>query len=272
MRRWELWLVPALAFLALFFFVPILLMAGRSLPDFSVKLYGEIFRTPLYFLVIANTFRIATIVTVLCLLLGYPIAYWLSGLTARRANLCLVFVLVPYFTSVLVRTYAWMVLLSNDGLINRALQSLHLITHPLKLIYNDTGVFIGMTYVLLPYMVLTLYAAMRSVDRRLLMAAAACGATPFQAFLRIFLPVTMHGVGGGCLLVFVLALGFFITPALMGGPHQTMIAMLIATEVDKLLDWGFASALAVVLLVLTLGGIVIFDRLVGIATLFERRG
>jgi putative spermidine/putrescine transport system permease protein len=124
--------------------------------------------------------------------------------------------------------------------------------------------------VLLPYMILTMYAAMRMVDRRLLMAAAISGASPRQAFLRVFVPVSLHGVAGGSLLVFVLALGFFITPALMGGPQQTMIAMLIATEVDKLFDWGFASALGVVLLLLTLGGTLIFHRLVGSGTLLQR--
>lgn len=266
-------MLPAVIFLGLLFIVPILLMVARSLltPGFSPAFYLDIIREPLYTLVLANTFRIAAIVTGICLLLGYPIAYWLSGLAPRRANLFLVLVLVPYFTSILVRTYAWMVLLSNDGLINRALLSLHVISQPVKLLYNDTGVFIGMVYVLLPYMILTLYAAMRLIDRRLLLAAAIMGAPPWQAFRRVFVPMTAHGVAGGCLLVFVLALGFFITPALMGGPHQTMIAMLIATEVDQLLNWGFASALAMVLLFATFLGIVLFDRLVGLETLLEGR-
>jgi putative spermidine/putrescine transport system permease protein len=272
-RRWALASWVPLGFLSVFFGVPIVLMAQQSLwtPGFSLRLYLEIIRDPFYVRVLWNTFRIAGVVTAVCLVLGFPAAYWLSGLHLRRATLYLVFVLVPYFTSILVRTYAWMVLLSNGGLINRALLTLHLTRAPIKLLYNDTGVFIGMAYVLLPYMILTLYAAMRMMDRRLLVAASVLGATPWQAFRRIFLPMTAHGVAGGCLLVFVLALGFFITPSLMGGPHQTMIAMLISTEVDQLLDWGFASALAMVLLVVTLLGILLFDRLVGLETFVEGR-
>jgi len=272
-KRGLLAIAPTLAFLGLFFVVPVLGMLQRSLftPAFSLTAYRDILHESTYWIVFASTFRIAAEVTLVSLGAGYPVAYWLSGLPPRRAHMYLVFVAVPYFTSVLVRTYAWMVLLSNDGLVNHVLATLHLIVHPLKLLYNETGVLAGMTYVLLPYMILALYAVMRGIDRRLVRAASVFGAGPWQAFLRVFLPLSVPGVAGGCLLVFVLALGFFITPALMGGPHQTMIAMLIDTEVDQLLNWSVASALAMVLLAITLVGLFLYDRLVGLETLLQGR-
>lgn len=273
MNRALLPLVPSFAFTLLFFGVPIAAMAATTFfsPAFSLDVYRKIFAEPVYLLVIWNTFRIAFFVTAICLAVGYPVAYWLSSLPARRANLLLAFVLLPYFTSVLVRTYAWLVLLAPNGIINSWLVGLHLVAHPIRLLYNEVGVLIGMVYVLLPYMILTLYATMRSVDRSLVRAAAAFGANPWNAFRRVFLPLSAPGVAAGSLLVFVIALGFFITPALMGGPRQTFIATLIEQQVSQSTDWALPSALAMLLLGITMFALVMYDRLVGLETIVGRR-
>lgn len=273
MNRPLLALIPALAFIGIFFGIPIATMGATTLfsPEFSLGVYRKIFAEPVYLVVMWNTFRVAFSVTLICLALGYPVAYRLTLMPARQANLLLAFVLLPYFTSVLVRTYAWLVLLAPNGIMNTWLVGLHVIAHPIKLLYNEAGVLIGMVYVLLPYMILTLYATMRSIDRSLVRAAAAFGASPWNAFRRIFLPLSAPGVAAGSLLVFVIALGFFITPALMGGPHQTFIATLIEQQVSQSTDWALPSALAMLLLGITLLALVAYDRLVGLETLVGRR-
>lgn len=201
---------------------------------------------------IINTNWIAFLVTLLTLVIGYPVAYGLSRARGLAFTLILVCILLPYFTSVIVRTYAWMVLLGRNGLINQALLGLGLIDEPLQLMYNRAGVLIGMTYVLLPYMVLTLYSAMKAVDPRLLQAAEGMGAGPLRVFLKVFLPLTLHGIIAGALIVFILAIGFFITPALMGGPSDIMIAMLIEREIELMLNWPVAALMTLVLLAVTL--------------------
>lgn len=269
------WLaVPPLLFLAVFFLYPIAAMLARSLSGpaggFSLHTYGDVVSQPVYFLILANTFRIAAIVTLACLAIGYPTAYFLTQYAGDRAPVYLAFIAVPYFTSVLVRTYAWMVLLGRDGLVNHLLVFLHIVDHPIKLLYTDFGVVIGMTYVLLPYMIIALYAVMRGIDQTLVRAAAAFGAGPWRAFRHVFLPLSLPGVVGGCLLVFVIALGFFVTPALMGGPSDQMIAMLIQTAVEQLLNWNLASALAALLLAATIVALFFYDRLVGLEKLIGR--
>jgi ABC-type spermidine/putrescine transport system permease subunit I len=202
--------------------------------------------------VLLNTNGIGAIVTLLVLVIGYPVSYALSrarGLAFTAILLCIV---LPYFTSTIVRTYAWMVLLGRTGLINQILLGLGLVDAPLELMYNRTGVIIGMTYVLLPYMVLTLYAAMKAVDPRLLQAAEGMGASPATVFLKVFMPLTLHGVIAGVLITFILAIGFFITPALMGGPGDMMIAMLIEREVELTQNWASAAMMTIVLLAVTL--------------------
>lgn len=202
--------------------------------------------------VLLNTNGIGAVVTLLVLVIGYPVSYALSrarGLAFTAILLCIV---LPYFTSTIVRTYAWMVLLGRTGLINQMLLGLGLIEAPLELMYNRTGVIIGMTYVLLPYMVLTLYAAMKAVDPRLLQAAEGMGASPATVFFRVFMPLTLHGVIAGVLITFILAIGFFVTPALMGGPGDMMIAMLIEREVELTHNWASAAMMTIVLLAVTL--------------------
>jgi ABC-type spermidine/putrescine transport system permease subunit I len=206
-----------------------------------------------------------------CLALGYPLAYVLATRRPRTAQLLMIIVVLPFFTSIIVRTYAWMVLLGRNGIVNQYLMTLGFTDKPLLLLYNQGGVVIGMSYVLLPYMVLTVYSVMRSIDPRLVRAAHSLGASRLQAFRRVFLPLSLPGIAGGTLLVFILSLGFFITPALMGGPGDMMIAMLIEREVEITLNWSFASALAVILLALTLVGFTGYNRIVRLERVFEGR-
>ena len=201
---------------------------------------------------LVNTLWISAVVTALVLVIGYPVSYAMSRASGLAFTLLLLCIVLPYFTSTIVRTYAWMVLLGRNGLINQLLLGLGLVSEPVQLLYNRTGVIIGMTYVLLPYMVLTLYAAMKAVDMRLLQAAESMGATPLQVFARVFMPLTLHGVVAGVLITFILALGFFVTPALMGGPGDMMIAMLIEREVELTQNWPGAALMTIVLLVVTL--------------------
>lgn len=208
-----------------------------------------------------NTNVIALMVTAMVLVLGYPIAYALSRAKGATFALIILCIVLPYFTSVIVRTYAWMVLLGRNGLINQVLLGTGLVSEPVDLLYNRVGVIIGMTYVLLPYMILTLYASMKAVDDRLLMAAAGMGARPLYIFRRVFMPLTFHGVAAGVLIVFILAIGFFITPALMGGPSDLMIAMLIEREVELSQNWPAAALLTLVLLAVTLALYAIYARI-----------
>lgn len=274
-RRWKPWLLlaPSLLALLVFFIYPLIKMLGFSLysPDFTWDHYLRIIHEPVWINVLWITLRISLWVTLSTLLLGYPLAWVLAGLKPRTANIFLILVVIPYFTSVLVRTYAWMVLLGTEGVVNQLLIAAGLITEPLKLMYTATGVLIGMTYILLPYMVLALYSVMRGIDFGLLHAAESLGASRCRAFWRIIVPLSLPGVAAGGLLVFILALGFFITPALMGGPQQTMISMVIESQIETYFDWGFGSALSTVLLVCTLLLFWLYQRVVGLDQLFEAK-
>nr|WP_245215467.1 ABC transporter permease [Pararoseomonas baculiformis] len=207
-----------------------------------------------------NTGWVGAVVTLLTLVIGYPVSYALSRARGAAFTVILLCIVLPYFTSTIVRTYAWMVLLGRNGLINQILLGLGLVSEPVNLLYNRTGVIIGMTYVLLPYMVLTLYAAMKAVDPRLMQAAEGMGASPATVFRRVFMPLTLHGVVAGVLITFILAIGFFITPALMGGPGDVMIAMLIEREVELTQNWPAAAMMTVVLLAVTLTLYAVYSR------------
>lgn len=204
--------------------------------------------------------------TLLVLVIGYPLSYALSRAKGLAFSLILVCIVIPYFTSVIVRTYAWMVILGRNGIINQFLLGLGIVDEPLQLMYNRLGVVIGMTYVLLPYMVLTLYAAMSAVDHRLLQAAEGMGAKPLTVFTKVFLPLTLHGVVAGSLIVFILAIGFFITPALMGGPGDVMMATLIEREIEISQNWPVAALMTIVLLTITLVLYAIYGRFADRAT------
>jgi len=272
--RYLLALLPALVLLAGLFVYPLFGIVTRSVYNkggYTLESYRQIVNVPVYLQVLGATFRTSALVTLLCLALGYPLAYVLATRRPRTAQLLMIVVILPFFTSIIVRTYAWMVLLGRNGIVNQYLMALGLTNEPLPLLYNQAGVVVGMTYVLLPYMVLTIYSVMSGIDPGLVRAAHSLGASRFQAFRRVVLPLSLPGIAGGTLLVFILSLGFFITPALMGGPRDMMIAMLIEREVEFTLNWSFASALAVILLALTLVGFVGYNRIVRLDRVFEGR-
>lgn len=244
--------LPALIFLLVLFLMPLVILFAQSVEGGTFEHYSKAIFDDLYRGVLIDTLLIAAYVAMISLLLGYPVAYFLANAPALWAAAGLVFLLVPFWTSILVRTYGWMVILGRNGIINRYLMETGLISSPLQLVNNMTGVLIGMVHVLLPYMVFPLFAVMKRMDNNLIVAAEGLGATRWQVFRRVYFPLTLPGVLAGVTLVFVLSIGFYITPALLGGGKVTMSALLIEKQVSQFLDWGFASALSVVLLVVTL--------------------
>ena len=202
--------------------------------------------------ILLRTFSISLVVTLWCLLLAYPLAWWLSTLPARKANVLMILVLVPFWTSILVRVAAWIVLLQSEGLINRGLMGLGAIGEPLPLLFNRTGVVISMTHILLPFMILPLYSVMKSVPPTYHRAAVSLGSAPLAAYFRVYVPQTYAGIGAGCLLVFILAIGYYVTPALLGGADDQMLSYYIAQYTNVNLNWGMACALGALLLGATL--------------------
>ena len=202
--------------------------------------------------ILLRTFHISLVVTLVCLLLGYPLAWWLASLPARPANVLMILVLVPFWTSILVRVAAWIVLLQSEGLVNRGLMGLGLIEQPLALLFNRTGVVIAMVHILLPFMILPLYSVMKSVPPTYLRAAVSLGSSPVAAFFRVYVPQTYPGIGAGVLLVFILAIGYYVTPALLGGADDQMLSYYIARYTNVEVNWGMACALGALLLAATL--------------------
>lgn len=271
---WAVLALPVLVFLLAGFLVPLAFMAVRSVTDLPdgatdpLTNFRRFFAGEANLRVLGNTFWIAGVSTVACLLIGYPYAYLMRLASPRWAGVLLIAVLVPFWSSLLVRTYAWQVILRDTGLINSTLQGWGVIAEPLDLYQTTTGVLLGMTQILLPFMVLPLYTTMARIDPELTKAAANLGASPARAFLRVFLPLSIPGVLAGSLLVFVLALGFYITPALLGSPKDTMLSAFIATRVQQQLDWGLASAMALVLISLTLVVLFFASRVIRVRDVF----
>jgi putative spermidine/putrescine transport system permease protein len=212
--------------------------------------------------ILLRTFSISATVTIFCLLLGYPLAYWLSTLTPRQANILMILVLVPFWTSILVRSAAWIVLLQSNGLVNRSLLELGLISEPLPLLFNRLGVIIAMVHILLPFMILPLYSVMKSVPATYLRAAVSLGSSPLAAFFRVYVPQTFPGIGAGGLLVFILSIGYYVTPALLGGADDQMLSYYIAQYTNVNVNWGMACALGAVLLSATLVLYAVYRRVV----------
>jgi ABC-type spermidine/putrescine transport system permease subunit I len=221
-------------------------------PAFTLKNYIRVYQNPVYLEVILITFRLSLIVTFFSLLLGYPLAYFLNHIDPQKSQILMIFVVLPFWTSILVRVYAWMVILGRNGIINSFLMKLGVISEPLNLLFNTFSVTVGMVHFLLPFMVFPVYSVMNGIDKNLVMAAYNLGATPFTAFWKVFFPLSLPGVGAGSLIVFILAIGFFVTPSLLGGRGDIVISMLIENQVNVQFNWPFASALAFVLLAFTL--------------------
>jgi putative spermidine/putrescine transport system permease protein len=245
------WLVaPAAALLLVVFVYPVfwLLLRSFSDPTWGFQNFRILIERPVYLRALWNTVVVSGTVTAVCLLLGYPLAYTIANAGPRLRRLLIFAVLIPFWTSLLVRTFAWMVLLQQKGLINQTLLQLGLIERPLTLIYNRIGVIVGMVHILLPFMILPLYSVLTRIDPTYSSAAASLGAPPVSNFLRVYLPLSLPGVLTGTVLVFVIGLGYYITPALLGGPGDTMIAQLIEAQVAEFGRWGLAGALALILL------------------------
>jgi putative spermidine/putrescine transport system permease protein/spermidine/putrescine transport system permease protein len=246
---------PALVLVTVVALVPILILLGLSFVDESGALtfanYLRLFEGQAYARVFATTFRISLLTTAICTLLAVPAAYILSRIEEKTANLLIIGVMVPLWTSVLVRTYAWMVILQRGGLVNHAGMALGLWDAPLKLTLNEIGVLVGTVHIMLPYMILPVYSAMRRIDPSMVLAAASMGASPARSFVTVFLPLAAPGIVAGALVTFVLCLGFYVVPEVLGGGKVVMIALQAAKDVQVFYNWGAAAALGVVLLVMT---------------------
>lgn len=246
--------LPLLVLMLAVFILPVVLMLARSVtqPHWTAAHYVALVETPVYLRVLARTLRIALITTFVCAVLGYPLAYWMRALSPRRQLIAVALVVLPFWISILVRTYAWIVVLGNAGVINRILLDLGLVSAPVAFLYNELGVIIGTTNVLLPFLVLPLFAAMVKIDGRLLAAAESLGASRGTVFRRVFFPLSVPALAAGAILVFILTFGFFITPAILGGGRVPMVANALDLLINQFARWETAAALSTVLLVVTL--------------------
>ena len=256
--------LPALIAVLVVIVIPVGWLFSLSFLDSSGQLslvnYQKMIEYKSYARVFKTTFNVSILTTLLCILIGYPLAYFLSQIPRRYVGFFMLTVLLPFWTSLLVRTYAWLVMLQRNGLINNFAIDLGLWDTPLKLAHNLNGTLIGMVHIMLPFLILPLYAAMRRIDPHALQAAANLGATPVQAFWQIFVPLSLPGVVAGSLIVFVLCLGFYVTPAVLGGGRVILVSMQITAILEDQFNWGAASALGVVLLVLTFAALFLASR------------
>jgi putative spermidine/putrescine transport system permease protein len=251
--RRALLVLPALALVLVLFAAPVAWLLVRSLtqPSLGVQNYAALIERPIFLRVLWNTLVISVSVTALALVIGYPVAYTMANAGERLRRFLVFIVLIPFWTSILVRSFAWIVLLQKRGLVNQLLVGLGIVGEPVQLVYNRVGVLVGMVQILLPFMIFPLYSVMSRIDPMLPQAAGTLGAPPVKTFLRVYLPLTLPGVLAGSMLVFVIALGYYITPALLGGLGDVMIAQMIEAQIADFGNWGLASALSVVLLVAT---------------------
>ncbi len=241
--------------------------------DLRLDDQGEIARQPeprrIYVSLFYRTLWMSLLITVLCLILGYPVSYLLASLPARTGNLLMILVLLPFWTSLLVRTTSWIALLQTQGVLNDLLVFIGLIPEDarLQMIYNKIGTIVAMTHILLPFMILPLYSVMKTIPASYMQAARSLGASPFTAFVRVYMPNTVPGIGAGCILVFILSIGYYITPALVGGRTGTFISNFIAVHISETLNWGLAAALGVILLALVLVLYLVYDKIVGVSNM-----
>ena len=268
--------LPAIIAVFVVIVIPVGWLFSLSFLDSSGQLslvnYQKMIEYKSYMRVFRTTFNVSFLTTFLCILIGYPLAYFLSQVPKKYVGLLMLTVLLPFWTSLLVRTYAWLVMLQRNGLINNFAIDLGIWDTPVKLAHNLNGTLIGMVHIMLPFLVLPLYAAMRRIDRQALQAAANLGATPMQAFWQIFVPLSLPGVVAGSLIVFVLCLGFYVTPAVLGGGKVILVSMQITAILEDQFNWGAASALGVVLLVATFIVLLVASRYLKLdAVMFGRR-
>lgn len=259
--------MPALVWMGVFFFLPLLLVLVISFAargtyggvewTFSLANYLNM-ADPLYLRIYARSLALAAATTVVCLLLGFPLAYYIARAPARWQAVWLMLIIIPFWTNFLVRTYAWMFILRSEGLFHTLLSSVGLVTSPIEILYSDTAVLIGLVYGYLPFMVLPLYAAIERLDRSVVEAAWDLYASGWSVFWRVVLPLTKPGVIAGCLLVFIPSVGAFITPDLLGGARSMMVGNLIQHEYLVVRDWPLGSAISFGLMALVLLGLLVF--------------
>ncbi len=258
-------IAPLLVLMVVAFNAPIVYMLGLAFWEkgrgFTLEHYEGLVEAPVYLRVLGNTMRIALIATLANIVIGYPLAHWMRGLGSRGRMIAIALVVLPFWVSILVRTYAWIVVLGNGGIVNRALQWSGLTDAPVSFLYNELGVTIGMANVLLPFLVLPLFAAMLRIDDRLLLAAASLGAPPRTIFWKVYFPLTLPALAAGALLVFILCLGFYVTPAILGGGRVPMISNLLDTLINQIPRWEQASAISTILLIVTLAIFAAYRRL-----------
>ena len=266
--------VPYLLIVILLIIIPIGWLFGTSFVgqdgSFTFKHYIRLVESKAYYRIFVTTFEISIFTTLICILIGYPLTYFISQLPRRAANLCMIAVLIPFWTSLLVRTYAWLVLLQRKGLLNNFGIETGLLSEPLPLMHNQTGTLIGMVHIMLPFLILPLYANMRAIDTDYLKAAASMGASQLRAFWTIFFPLSLPGLLAGSLIVFVICLGFYVTPAVLGGGKVIMVSMKIQSNIELFFSWGAASALGVVLLVLTIVILYVASKFVSLDQMSSR--
>ena len=267
LERWALLGLAAPALIATFIVVVVpvswlfyLSVIGAD-GGYSMENYIRMVESKSYARIFLTTFEISLITTLICILIGYPLAYFLAQLPERAANLCMLTVLLPFWTSLLVRTYAWLVLLQKKGLINNWAIDLGLWETPLKLAHNMNGTVIGMVHIMVPFLILPVYGAMKAISQDYLKASANLGATPAYTFRKVFLPLSLPGLLAGTLIVFILCLGFYVTPAILGGGRVIMVSMQITNNIELFFNWGAASALGVVLFVITMLILLVSSRL-----------
>jgi putative spermidine/putrescine transport system permease protein len=246
--------MPALVLLSCLFFLPVIILLSRSFlePQPGLQNYAELLSSSTYRAILLNTFTVSTVVTLVTLAIGFPLAWLLVIVPRAWAAIIFSVLILSMWTNLLTRTFAWMILLQSTGVINRGLMAIGLIDAPLPLTNNLLGLTIGMTYIMLPFIVFPLYATMRAVDPALLRAACLCGASRAQCFFHVFLPQCVSGIVAGCLMVFVMSLGYFVTPALLGGPSYMMVAEMIVQLIQSMLNWGLGAAAAFILFAVTL--------------------
>jgi putative spermidine/putrescine transport system permease protein len=259
-NSWALLAVPGIVMLVVFFVLPLGLMLARSLTDPSPVNYLIFTTSGIYVRVLLNTVLVSVACTVVCLVLGYPYAYAMHRAGPGLSLVLTVAIVLPFWSSALVRSYAWLVLLRETGVVNSLLLNAGLIATPFKVVRTETAVIIGMCHILLPFMVFPIYAAMRRIDPSLLPAAAGLGARPFRAMRKVFVPLSLPGVYAGCLIVFVVALGFYVVPALLGGPRSLMFSELIVSKVYEELEFGVGAAMAITLAATTLASLALVSR------------
>ena len=266
-------LLPGFLLVGALLLLPLLWLLALSFYDNGLSLahYARLLDDPSYAKSFLLTFQIAGAVTLMATLLGYPLCYWMLGLAPVWQRLALICVLIPFWTSLLVRSYAWLVLLQRRGLVNTALQDLGVLNEPLALMYNATGTTIGMTHIMLPFLVLPLFASMQRIDRDLLKAAAALGGSPGFVFRRVFFPLSLPGLTAGALLVFVLSIGYYVTPQLLGGGSTVMIGQLIQRNIELFSSWGAASAVSTVLLAMVMAVFLLMNRFLSLDRVFGAR-